>query len=136
MPPRKCDDVSGCTYSQGYWKRDGGENPPIWPNGTSRSDTFFQSGQTWQQVLDTSAGAGQGYYQLAHQYIAAMLNKANGASEPQGIQDTITLAYTWLSVNGPSVCTAGGSCGDQKAWAAILDSYNKGDYAGGPKHCE
>jgi len=127
-----CPADLGCTYTQGYW---GNKPDVVWPDPYSRDATFFLSGQTWQQVMDTPVNVSQGYYQLAHQYIAAVLNKANGAYVPQGVQDTLNLAYAWLGATGPSACTGGGSCGTQKDWAAILDQYNNGLYPGGPGHC-
>lgn len=128
-----CDGGVGCTLTQGYWKN----HLESWPgSGPLPSDTFFLSGKTYAEVLDTPVSASQGYYQLAHQYIAAILNQANGASTPDGVQATLDLALAWLSANGPSACTANGSCGLQKDWAAVLDEYNKGEYPGGPPHCE
>lgn len=126
-----CGGGDGCTLTQGFWKT----HPEAWPGPLQPSDPFFLSGQTYQEVLDTPVNVSQGYYQLAHQYIAAVLNQANGASTPSGVQDTLDLAEAWLSVNGPSACTAGGSCGVQKDWAGILDLYNNGLYPGGPLHC-
>lgn len=124
-------EALGCTYTQGYWD----DKPDVvWPDGYLRDAIFFLSGQTWQDVLDTPVG-GNGYYILAYQYIAAVLNKANGAFVPQGVQNTLVLAQTWFSVNGPSACPSGSSCGLQKGWAAVLDLYNKGLYPGGPLHC-
>lgn len=80
----------------------------MWPDPYSR-DAVFYSGQTWQQVMDTPVIVSQGYYQLAHQYIAAVLNNARGASVPTGVQTTLGLAYGWLIANDPSACTANGS---------------------------
>jgi hypothetical protein len=123
----------GCTLTQGYW----GDKPDVvWPSPYDRNATFFLSGQTWQQVLDTPVNVSQGYYQLAHQYIAAVLNLANGAVAPAGVQTVLTQAENWLSTHVPGDCTAGGSCGDQKDWAAILASFNEGTYPGGPPHCD
>jgi len=85
-------------------------------------------------VLDTPVNVSQGYYQLAHQYIAAVLN-ATGASVPNGVQETLDLAEDWLVTNTPSVCQCNGCCGPQKDWAAVLDTYNNGTYPGGPPHC-
>ena len=85
--------------------------------------------------MDTPVNVSQGYYQLAHQYIAAVLNVANNACLPEGVQDTLELAIAWLQANAPTVCPTGGSCGTQKTWAAILDDYNNGRYIGGPEHC-
>jgi hypothetical protein len=124
MPPPACDQgMGGCTYTQGYW---GNKPGVVWPTTFSRDAMFFSSGLTWQQVMDTPVNVSQGYYQLAHQYIAAVLNQENGAYVPQGVQDTLNLAFNWLSSNAPSACTANGSCGLQKDWAAVLDEYNNG----------
>jgi hypothetical protein len=132
MPPPCQTTDPGCTYTQGYW---GNKPDVIWPYPYDRDAEFFLSGQTWQEVMDTPVSASQGYYQLAHQYIAAVLNKAAGAPAPQGVQDTLNLAYAWLSNNAPASCPSGSSCGTQKDWAAVLDTYNNGEYPGGPAHC-
>jgi hypothetical protein len=152
VPPRPCDQVFGCTLTQGYWQN----HPEDWPAGFSPSDTFFLATKqvcvancggnpnddvyetppaSWADVLAAAVNLSQGYYQLAHQYIAAVLNIANGASVPDGVQDTLDLAAPWLAANAPSACTASGSCGLQKDWAAVLDEYNNGVYPGGPPHC-
>ncbi len=160
--PPPCQVDLGCTYTQGYWGTYGSaENPHTWPAGFSRDDIFFLAESitsatirgvtscsvnlgadgypialTWQQVMDTDVSVSQGYYQLAHQYVAAVLNQANGAFVPLGVQDTLALAEAWLEANNPCACTANGSCGLQKDWAAVLDDYNNGIYQGGPPHCE
>ncbi|MDH4232965.1 MAG: hypothetical protein OEW04_13170 [Nitrospirota bacterium] len=162
IPPPPCQVDLGCTYTQGYWGTYGpAENPHTWPTGFSRDDIFFLATSitastskgvttctqdtdangnliplTWQQVMDTEVSVSQGYYQLAHQYIAAVLNQANGAFVPQGVQDTLDYAEAWLQANNPCACTSNGSCGIQKDWAAVLDDYNNGIYQGGPPHCE
>ncbi len=130
--PPPCNEEKGCVFTQGYWANKPGVE---WPDGFSRDAAFFSSGQTWQQVMDTPVNVSQAYYQLAHQYIAAVLNQANGASVPSGVQDILNQAENWLTNNAPSACTANGSCGTQKDWAAILDDYNNGLYPGGPPHC-
>lgn len=107
----------------------------MWPAPYVRTDFFFLSAQTWQQVLDTPVNVSQGYYQLAHQYIAAVLNRANGAAVPDGVRDTLQLAESWLDTSVPAACTPKGSCGIQKDWAATLDLFNNGNYPGGPPHC-
>jgi hypothetical protein len=123
----------GCTYTQGYW---GNKPGVIWPSPYIRTNPFYMSGQTWQQVMNTPVNLSQGYYQLAHQYIAAVLNKANGAAVPDGVATTLDAAKDWLNLNAPLTCTANGSCGVQKSWAKILDDYNNGKYPNGPQHCE
>lgn len=131
VPPPACTVDLGVVYTQGYW---GSKPDVVWPSPYSRDAAFFLSGQTWQQVMDTPVATSQGYYQLSHQYIAAVLNAANGSYVPQGVQDTLDLAGAWLAANGPSACTAKGSCGLQKDWAGVLDTYNNGLYPGGPPH--
>lgn len=132
---KPCENTNngGCTYTQGYWRSKPGV---IWPSPYSRTAAFYLSQQSWQQVLDTPPSASQGYYQLAHQYIAAVLNKANGASVPSGITTILDAANEWLNTHTQQACTANGSCGDQKNWAQILDDYNNGRYPNGPRHCE
>ena len=79
----ECDE--GCSLTQGYWRTHSHRGPApyddtwalITPSGAD--SPFFLSGQTYYQVLWTS-GAGNAYYQLARQYIAAKLNGLNGAS--------------------------------------------------------
>lgn len=133
IPPPPCEGLTyGCAYTQGYW----GSKPGVaWPAGYARIAGFYLSNKTWQEVLD-SATKGNGYYILAQQFIAAVLNKANGASVPDGVQTTLDLASTWFTTALPSACTAASSCGLQKDWAATLDLFNNGVYPGGPAHCE
>jgi hypothetical protein len=121
----------GCVLTQGFWKN----HPEQWPAGYDPNALFFLSQLSWLNVLKTPDNASPGYYQLAHQYIAAVLNIANGASVPSGVQDTLNLALAWLQTNSQSACTASGSCGVQKDWAKVLDDYNNGIYPGGPAHC-
>jgi hypothetical protein len=136
--PPACVIACGCTYTIGYW---GAKPGTEWPVGYDRNALFFLSEYTWGDILPpTTAGdSGSGYYILARQYIGAVLNAANNACVPEGVQNTIDLAYSWLLSNSPSVCvkTGPGSapCGEQKAWGAILESYNSGSYPGGPEHC-
>jgi hypothetical protein len=125
--PQACASGDQCTYSQGYWKT----HPDDWPDGYLPTDSFFLSGQTWQYYLDHPGG--NGYNILATQYIGAVLNKANGSSVPASIQTILDQASAWFSLNGSGACSAAGSCGTQKDWAKILESYNLGCV--GPGHC-
>ena len=96
---------------------------------------FFSSGLTWQQILETPPAGGNAYLILAHQYIAARLNRASGASAPAGVQTVLHHATTFFS-GGTTLDSCGGSaCGTQKTWAGILDTYNNGQYPGAPAHC-
>lgn len=122
---------SNCTYTQGYWSNKPGV---VWPSPYSREASFFESGKTWQQVFDTPS-RGNGYYILAHQYMAAVLNAANGADVPDGVKIIIESATEWFNNYNPEDCSIPNSCNDQKNWAAILDQYNNGLYPEGPLHC-
>ena len=130
--PPACEEPDGCAYSQGYW----GNKPGVqWPTPYARTAEFYLSGKTWQGVMDSPANVNGGYYILAYQFIAATLNNANGASLPSGVGTILDQASAWFSSNSPTVCSAKGSCGIQKDWAKILESYNLGTYPEGPQHC-
>lgn len=122
----------GCVRTQGYW---GNKPGVIWPAPYDRDAAFFGSGLTWQEIMD-SPTRGDAYLILAHQYIAAVLNRAAGASAPAAVQGVISGATTWFG-SGVELgdCRAGG-CPVQRAWAAVLDAYNNGLYPGGPKACD
>ncbi|MEN3277423.1 MAG: hypothetical protein V7631_3213 [Massilia sp.] len=149
----------GCVRTQGYW---GNKPGVVWPAPYSRKALFFSSGRTWQQILDMPP-RGSAYMILAHQYIAAVLNRAAGASAPAAVQSVIDAAGAWLrSGTVPWTCGYGGyggygghdkhggqgkhggygkhgahdSCAQQKTWAGILDTYNNGQYPGAPKLCK
>jgi hypothetical protein len=137
IPPPACAQVTsvGCTLTQGYWGVTGpAEAPHTWPSGYDPAASFYLSGTTWFGVLQI-APQGSGYYILADQYIAATLNVASGAAMPSGVKTIYDQATAWLTANTPSACSVAGSCGDQKNWGAILDTYNNGLYPGGPTHC-
>lgn len=113
--------VSGCTLTQGYWK-----NHSNWPSPYSPNALFFSSGKTWMTILGTAPKGGNAYLILAHQYIAATLNIASGASMPDDVKAAYDAATTYFQ-------TGVGS--DPIGWATILDNYNNGLAAGGPAHC-
>ena len=135
-----CDH--GCTLTQGYWKTHSERGPApyddTWaqlPNGAST--TFFLSGQSWYGVF-TTAPAGNVYYQLAHQYMAAVLNKLNGASSTSAVDAAITSAAGFFNTMTPAQA---GSLSKQSSvrasaltWAGVLGSYNEGST--GPGHCD
>jgi hypothetical protein len=127
----------GCTFTQGYW---GNKPDVVWPAPYDRSALFFNSGMTWQQIMDASVSGGNAYLNLAHQYIAAVLNVANGACQPASVVTYINLATGYFSgfAAGSSFCASSASgCPLQVTWAGILADYNQGTgaYAGNPGHC-
>ncbi len=128
-----CSAPKGCVRTQGYW---GNKPDVVWPAPYQRTAMFFSSGLTWQQILDAPPAGGNAYLILAHQYIAAVLNRASGASAPSSLQTVINNATAWFG-SGTTLTTCGGpACATQKNWAAILDTYNNGQYPGAPKACD
>jgi hypothetical protein len=140
----------GCSLTQGYWKTHSEFGPapedPGWYNigdvdgdGTEEgpNEDFFQSGQTWYETFMTKVKGGNAYYILAHQYMAAMLNVANGADPTtivQTLADAGTLLDTYSSArsiprNDPNRVLA-------IQWADTLDDFNNGVLTGGPPHCD
>ena len=91
------DDVSvtaaPCPQSQGYWKN----NPDAWPVNslTLGSQTYTK---TELLTILMTAARGDASLILADQLIAAKLNVANGAGEPDPVPATITDADAVLSL--------------------------------------
>ncbi|MFL5618241.1 MAG: hypothetical protein ACJ79A_07595 [Gemmatimonadaceae bacterium] len=119
--------TAGCTYTQGYYKNRGASLLP--------SGNFYASGQTYLGVLETAPKGGNGYYILAHQYIAATLNAKN-ASVPPGILTAMAQSKGYFETAGvtPSApYTATYTKDKLTGWADLLASYNEGQ--AGPGHC-
>lgn len=121
----------GCTLTQGYWKnhnefRTQNNQNRDWPAPLDEAQLLC--GQKLLDILGT-VPRGEAWYILAHQYIAASLNAASGAS----IQDLGTAledARALLTAN------CGGITADRQTAIDLsykLDSYNNGLI--GPGHC-
>ena len=144
---------TGCTLTMGYWKThnesfSGGAPPdPTWEllgdvDGDLveefEGEDFFLSGQTYFEVFWT-ASAGNVYYNLAHQYIAAQLNFLDGA-DPTDAQDAFDDATDLFETYTPAeIALLKGKNGkvlraEFITLAGILGSYNEGDI--GPGHCD
>jgi hypothetical protein len=132
----------GCTLTQGYWKTHSVLGPaskadPTWNLVGGPNTTFFLSGQSWYQVFWT-APAGNVYYQLAHQYMAARLNILNGASAPASVTSAIIAATNFFNTYTPAQAAAFAKSSAARAnalsLASTLGSYNEG--AIGPGHCD
>jgi hypothetical protein len=119
----------GCVLTQGFWKT----HPNAWPEGHSPNDPFFSSGKTWLEVLWT-APRGDAYYILAHQYIAAVLNVANGATPPAEVSAVIDAATAWFGSHGPGVPASSPEGQTLIHWAEVLAAFNEGMM--GVPHCE
>ncbi|WP_114313225.1 hypothetical protein [Thermus caldifontis] len=125
----------GCTLTQGYWKTHSRYGPAPYDDTWAQigEDTlFFQSGQSYYQVLWTSP-KGNAYYILAHQYIAAKLNILNGASTTPQVDAALAWAETFFNTYKPGDSLDKATSNQAKAYAALLDDYNNGLV--GPGHC-
>jgi hypothetical protein len=134
--------VVGCSLTQGYWKNHADPNrkqfDPTWnlirPAGAQT--TFYLSGQTYLQVLNTSVSGNQ-YYSLAHQYIAAQLNILAGA-DGSAISTQMARAEAIFKQYTPAQIGAlrSNSALRQEiiALANHLAKYNEGLI--GPGHCD
>lgn len=139
----------GCTLTQGYWKTHSNRGPApldttwnLLPNSQDTAaflpfvDAKGDPG-TWYSIFWT-APAGNVYYQLAHQYMAARLNILNGASAPASVTSALTSANGFFAAYTPAEAGALGKTSTARtnalAWAATLASYNEG--AIGPGHCD
>jgi len=141
---------TGCTLTLGYWKThsilgpapfdDNWDNlPDVDGDGLfeAEGEDFFLSGQSWYEVFWT-APKGNAYYNLAHQYMAAVLNILNGASVPTAVGEAIADAETLFGTHTPA--DIGALKGKQPPrpefieLAGILGDYNEGEI--GPGHCD
>ena len=137
----------GCTLTLGYWKthndsfQGGAATDPTWAllsGGLAEETIFFLSGQTWFEVFWTPVG-GNAYYNLAHQYMAAVLNQLAGASVPAAVQTALNSATTLFNTYTPAqIAALSGSDSLRRQFIALagtLGAYNEGLAAGGPDHC-
>jgi len=129
---------TGCSLTWGYWKTHSEFGPApydntwaLLPNGAS--SLFFISGQTWYQVLKTDPRGGSAYYILAHQYIAAYLNKLNGA-DVSTVSSQLAQAEALFELYKPSDVLSSSIRNTFISLAYTLDQYNNGNI--GPGHCD
>lgn len=118
----------GCVRSQGYWgshstcgnapRDDGWDKLP-----QAENTPFFGSGQTWCNMFQIPPGQARNYgltreyVQLAYQYMAAHLNKLNGASMPADVEAAYYAASNFFDGGSPYPLDA----------KDLLDSYNNGE---------
>lgn len=140
---------TGCTLTQGYWKTHS-ENGPA-PEDEAWLDlpdmdgdgiqegpgeTFYLSGVTWYQVFWT-APKGNVYYNLAHQYMAAVLNGVNDA-DTTVVDTAIAQAETLFEAYTPGqIASLKGKKAPRPEFVSLagtLASYNEGTI--GPGHCD
>jgi hypothetical protein len=124
-----CCEELGCSLTQGYWKthHSDAENRGLrraWPI----SEDTSMCGQTWLDILNTPTN-GDAWYILAHQWIAASLNVASGASDAS-VADALDDGAELLSLCALTAAQRDAAI----ALSEQLDAYNNGEI--GPGHCE
>ena len=131
---------TGCTLTQGYWKTHSMSGPApyddAWKNlgGLEENTLFFKSGITWINVFRTPP-AGNAFYNLAHQYMAAKLNVLNGAGTTTAVATAIASAEALFnSLASGSVTLTSAQTRTARTLASTLDQYNNGLI--GPGHCD
>jgi hypothetical protein len=132
--PADCGEDAGCTLTLGYWKthNEMADNPSQqidWPAPYDEADVMC--GQSLLDILNQPSH-GDAWVILAHQYIAARLNEASGASTPDEVDQALAGAETFLMGNCGGVPAS--EAPDAIALAETLDAFNHG--AIGPGHCE
>ena len=130
----------GCTLTPGYWKTHSQDGPAPYDTTWAvigEDTTFYLSGQSYYVVLWMTPERGNAYYILAHQFIAAKLNIAKGASVPSNVQTAITASTNLFNTYTPAYIGALKGGDELRAQfisiASVLDAYNNGII--GPGHC-
>ncbi len=132
--PEDCnEEESGCTRTMGYWKthNESAKKKPLridWPSPYDEDD--LMCGRTLLSILG-SPSHGDAWIILAHQYIAAALNVASGASTPASVDTALASAKSFLLANCGGIPAS--AAPQAIALAELLDSYNHG--SAGPGHC-
>lgn len=123
----------GCTLTQGYWKTHSSYGPAPYDEtwGGLEDETFYQSDRTYYEVLWTPP-AGNAYYNLAHQFIAATLNGMNGADTTE-VDAVLAAAENFFTTASPAAKLSKAQRAEVLMWATTLDNYNNGLI--GPGHC-
>ena len=135
---KNCPEVgNGCTLTQGYWKNHGDalrkQFDETW-NDVGGINATFLHGLSYKTVLDT-APAGNVWYILAHQYIAAKLNELAGADASSDLTAALNLLsmYTPAQAKALKGATGNATKAEFVRLAGLLDAYNNG--LTGPGHC-
>ncbi len=125
------DSGGGCTLTQGYWKNHNEFKTKAsqminWP--APMDERALLCGKELLDILNTPT-TGDAWVILAHQYIAASLNVASGAS-------TTAISSTLAEARAVLLAGCGGIADRQNAidLSYLLDSYNNGLI--GPGHCD
>ena len=132
--PITVDCGPGCTLTQGYWKT---HNPSfgVKPQGRKGPPIHdWTDAPTWFTNFITPPN-GNPYYQASHQFMAALLNRANGASTPQNVDAALGTAWDFFidPANAPGDSWSDATHTQLVQWGGLFGSYNEGLI--GPGHC-
>jgi hypothetical protein len=145
--PAPYDDAWGDVTGTGAGSCGSAGPPSINPDGDGAGtgasvafDAFFGTAVTnmcYFDVFWTPPKGGNPWYMLAHQYIAAQMNKLNGA-DASLVQSYLDEAAALLAQydNNQKIPKKSPDGERAKELAGFLASYNEGTYPGGPPHCE
>lgn len=124
-----------CTLTQGFWKNheerwnDAGDGKPFLV-----TSTFYNSGVSYLTIMNTPPKGGNAYLQLAHQFIAAMLNTNGGSSGVASVDGALAGAAAYFAGAAAGIPNPSGATRTQlQSWATTLDDFNNGK--SGPGHC-
>jgi hypothetical protein len=119
----------GCTLTQGYWKNHSDrETQPNRARPWPIDEDTDLCGTGWLDTLSISP-RGDAFYILAHQYIAASLNVASGASAPADVSAALDEAEELMA----DCAIIDAERARALELSSLLDDYNNGGV--GPGHC-
>lgn len=132
----------GCTFTLGYWKTHAVQGAagfdPTWNllGAMGENEPFFLSGGTYYDAIST-APAGNAYYQLSQQYVAAVLNGLSGASTSDVSAELAQATGLFATFTPAQIGALRGNNATRKLFISLsetLDDYNNGVI--GPGHCD
>jgi len=116
-----------------FWRFFGGTPAPV-PPGVTAVPVPPVGSPSWFATFTTQP-KGNPYYQAAHQFMAAMLNGANGA-DGSSVGTELGDAYTFFLTAVPGTTWSRGERTKLIGWNSLFASYNEGTLIGGPPHCD
>jgi hypothetical protein len=128
-------EEGNCTLTQGYWSTHSSFGPAPYDDTWAQigeNTIFYNSSQTWYQVL-TTPPAGNAYYILASQYIAARLNQERGA-DTSVVAEELARGEELLQNITPTSTISPATRQEMISIAETLDQYNNGQI--GPGRCD
>lgn len=122
----------GCTRTQGYWKN----KPDTWAVNSLLLGNVSYTKAELLSIFNRSV-KGNGLVSLSHQLIAAKLNKAAGVSVPTDVETAMMAADALIGdLVVPPVGSGYLRPSVTSSLTSTLDSYNNGEFPGGPPHCD